>query len=133
MRLDSDERIAALTAYIEEAKTAPFEWGKSDCCAWAAKWFEIATGETLNLTPYSSKEEALALKKDGLLALWTDVLGDPRQEWEAPEFGDVGIVDTARYGHMGVIFLNDGVAVWRLENGQPFPFRPRNFVAFWSV
>lgn len=35
---------AALSSYIQDGLTAKFEWGRCDCCLWAAAWVERCCG-----------------------------------------------------------------------------------------
>lgn len=113
--------------YIKSWNDEPIVWGKSDCSAWAAKWYELATGNKPNLPTYASKAEAdeLIEKAGGLVPLWEAALeGFGHKRYGDPELGDVGIIITKRFGDVGGIFGERGIFFWRSENGFA-PLQPR--------
>lgn len=130
--IDIDEQ---LRAYIEAAHGDPVVWGVSDCSAWSARWVEQVTGRTVTMPAWQSPEEAYALIADAgsLTALWTDALL-ATGVWltGVPQAGDVGVIDTGRFGQVGGIFLAGGYFAWRAENGTRFLI-PRHIVKAWSI
>lgn len=125
----------ALRAYVEAAHGEPVVWGASDCSAWSAQWVRHITGRDMTLPRWETSEEAYALiaEAGSLDVLWTDALlttslrvtGDPQP-------GDVGVIDTGRFGQVGGIFLDGGYFAWRAENGTRFLI-PRQIVKAWSI
>lgn len=51
-----------------------------------------------------------------------------------PALGDVGVVNTRRFGPVGVIFAQDGIALWRADNGTGL-LRPRrrDIIKVWAL
>lgn len=86
----------ALSAYLEEQACLKTEWGKTDCCRFAAEWVRITTGEDPILrftTGYRSKSEAgrIIAAHGGLPCLADKALaGFPVVE--EPEDGDIGLL-----------------------------------------
>jgi hypothetical protein len=123
-----------LDEYIKAYQEKDCIWGVDDCSSWAAKWIEVSRGVSLDLPQYQSRDEALELKaqKGGLVKLWDDVLGRagiyPKGK---PVKGDVAVIETCRYGQVGVICLEGGYAAWRAERGVSF-ISPRKLVAVWG-
>ncbi|WP_315920452.1 DUF6950 family protein [Mesorhizobium sp. SP-1A] len=131
---------AMLQAHIEAVEGKPVVWGESDCTSWAASWVEKVTGDKPPfLAGYSSLEQAHALidEAGGLDVLWgrsLSTIGIFSKPDYAAALGDIGIVDTASFGPVGVIFAQDGVALWRADNGTAL-LRPRsrNIVKVWNL
>lgn len=132
-------RADLLQAHVAAVENKPVEWGVDDCTSWAAAWVLSATGKAVPFSAsYASLDEAHALidEAGGLDVLWMRALAQigiwstPYQ----PELGDVGVVNTASFGPVGVIFANDGVALWRAESGTGL-LRPRkrDIVKAWSL
>ncbi len=56
-----------------------------------------------------------------LVRLWSEKLeaaGIP--ETDVPVLGDVAIIESRIFGHVGVILCANGLAAWRAENGATF-------------
>ncbi|MEI3850036.1 MULTISPECIES: DUF6950 family protein [unclassified Ensifer] len=126
---------AELRAYIEAANDAPVEWGVSDCSSWSAGWVAKVTGEPVPMPPWHSADEAYALiaEAGSLDALWRDALATRGlRETGDPDVGDVGIIDTGRFGQVGGIFLAGEYFAWRAEKGTRF-LVPRRIVRSWSI
>lgn len=132
-------RAELLQAHIEAVEASPVLWGESDCTSWAASWVKTATGKNVPfLATYSSLDEAHRLidEAGGLDVLWTQALaqiGIFSTPYDAV-LGDVGIVNTASFGPVGVIFAKDGVALWRAETGTAL-LRPRRrtIIKTWAL
>ncbi|MBL4800168.1 MAG: hypothetical protein JKY50_22460 [Oleispira sp.] len=106
--------------YIRSYDNQPAIWGESDCSSWAAKWYELATGNKPKLPTYTTRTEAHELieKAGGLVALWDTALeGFGLERYGEPELGDVGVIITKRFGDIGGIFGERGLFFWRSENG----------------
>ncbi len=56
MRIDNWE--SALNKYIDKMSRVPFEWGKTDCCAMAGNWVDIALNSNVNNYKCSNAKEA---------------------------------------------------------------------------
>lgn len=132
-------RAELLQAHVEAVEGQPVVWGASDCTSWAASWVLAATGRAVPmLGAYASLDEAHALidAAGGLDVLWTQALARAAiylTPYE-PTLGDVGIVDTASFGPVGVIFAANGTALWRAETGTAL-LRPRrrNIIKAWAL
>jgi len=132
-------RAELLQQHVEAVEGKPVVWGESDCTSWPASWVELATGRKVpRLGAYTSLDEAHALidEAGGLDVLWTRALAEA-DVFSTPVYaaalGDVGIVETT-FGKVGVIFAQDGVALWRAETGTAL-LRPRarNIVKIWAL
>ncbi|WP_411033846.1 DUF6950 family protein [Shinella sp. BYT-45] len=132
-----DDLVEPLRAYIEAAQDAPMVWGVSDCSMWPAGWVESVHGRPISLPKWSSREEAHALirKAGSLDALWAEALLPFHGVREAgvPDYGDVGIVETGRFGQVGGIFLHGGYFAWRAEPAGVLFLMPRDIVRVWSI
>lgn len=103
----------------------------------AGRWVEQEREIDLSLPRYRSESEARAMiaRDGGLLAIW-DRLARAAGIFETgvPEMGDIGLIETARFGPVGVIFSGNGLALWRAVQGltvlQP---RARTILRAWSV
>jgi hypothetical protein len=134
--IDVDDR---LRRHIERSATDPVVWGESDCTAWAARWVGDFHDRSLALPRWRSREEAYALiaSAGSLAALWSDALarfGLP-ERFDAPQAGDVGIIETRVAGQVGVIFIHDALVAWR---GAPTGARflrphPQAIVKVWAL
>ncbi|WP_026618344.1 hypothetical protein M728_000389 [Ensifer sp. WSM1721] len=127
--------IEPLRTFVEEAQESESVWGVSDCTRWAADWVEQVHGRSLELPRWSSREEAhqLIAAAGSLEALWSRSLADFRLfETGRPQLGDVGVIDTGRYGQVGGLFLHGEYFAWRAETGVAF-LVPRIIVKAWSV
>lgn len=130
---------ALLHAHVDAAEGKPVEWGSSDCTSWCAAWVKAVTGKTVPfLGSYSSLNEAHALidAAGGLDVLWTQALARAGiyQTPYPPQLGDIGIVDTRRFGPVGAIFAADGIALCRDDRGTGL-LRPRapSIIKVWSI
>lgn len=87
---------ARLDALIESRRYQPFEWGRNDCCLFAAAAVEAMTGEDYarRFPVYRTQAEAVAIMGDrGVAGIAVDVLG----ESVAPNLvrrGDLALVET---------------------------------------
>lgn len=98
----------------------PVVWGVDDCSAWAAGWYHLKTGNKPSLPEYSSKDEAHKLieQAGGLVTLWGRALvGFGIERFGPAQSGDVGIIDTRKFGPVGGIFGAGGVFYLRSEDG----------------
>ena len=91
-----------LTAHINMLRYEPYEWGKHDCCMWAASCVTVMTGT--NLVPKVSYKDELgaarALKKLGVssvLGLCEKHFGEP-QHIATAKAGDLVVLDTGKQG-----------------------------------
>lgn len=132
-------RAALLQTHIEAVEGKPVEWGANDCTSWAAEWVLAATGIVVPFHgSYSSLEDAHRLIDEacGLDVLWTRALAQVNiySTPYDPVLGDIGIVDTASFGPVGVIFAQDGVALWRADAGTAL-LRPRRrtIIKTWAL
>lgn len=132
-------RAELLQAHVDAAEGKPVEWGASDCTSWAASWVKTITGKDVPfLGSYASRDEALTLidAAGGLDVLWTQALARvgiyPTPY--PPILGDIGVVDTSRFGPVGVIFAADGIALWRADLGTAL-LRPRarDIIKVWAL
>lgn len=125
-----------LRVFLEEAQTSESVWGVSDCSKWAAAWVELLhPGRKLALPRWSSRQEAHQLIEvaGSLERLWSDALAMfGLFETGRPQLGDVGIIDTGRYGQVGGIFLHGEYFAWRARTGVAF-LVPRTIVKAWSI
>lgn len=131
-------RAETLQAFVASVEGKPVAWRTDDCCAWPAEWVRTLTGRSVALPFYDSEEGAHALVDSvgGLDVLWTRLLA-PLEIYATPfepVLGDIGVVKTARYGDVGVIFAEDGIALWRASNGVAL-VRPRRstMVKVWRM
>lgn len=134
MREDIAEQ---LKAYLDAAVESPMIWGVSDCSMWAARWVEQVCACHLDLPSWSSREEAHALIKEAgsLDALWREVLLSCPAAYETgtPQYGDIGIINTGRFGQVGGIFLDHELFAWRAEPSGVLFLRSRDIVRVWSL
>lgn len=124
-----------LRAFIAEAQKSESVWGISDCSTWAAAWVEQVHGRKIRLPRWRSRDEAhrLISKAGTLERLWSDALADFRLfETGCPQLGDLGVIETGRYGQVGGIFLHGDYFAWRAETGVAF-LVPRTIVKAWSI
>lgn len=132
-------RADLLQAHVDAVEGKPVVWGESDCTSWAASWVKTVTGKDVPfLGSYADIETAHRLidEAGGLDVLWTQALAriSIYSTPYDPELGDVGIVDTASFGPVGVIFAQGGVALWRADAGTAL-LRPRRraIIKTWAL
>lgn len=132
MRTDLAEPLRAFIVAAQESESV---WGVSDCSKWAAGWVEQVHGRKIILPRWSSRDQAhrLIAKAGSLEVLWTDALRKFGMfETGLPQLGDVGVIETGRYGQVGGIFLHGEYFAWRAETGVAF-LVPRIIVKAWSI
>jgi len=124
-----------LQAFLEGFSEKPVEWGRDDCSAVCALWAR-ENGFDIHLPHYTSQDEAHAIidAAGGLMAVWDEVTleGDLPERDGAPELGDVGIIDTRRFGPIGVIWGSGGTCCWRTNSGF-FWLAPRSHLKVWAI
>lgn len=126
---------ALLYQHIEAVSDKEAVFGIDDCSPWADAWQALFTGERVIPNPdwHSWGEAEAKIKSAGsLCALWDEAIyGKPLYQTGAPEFGDVGIIETRIAGQVSGIFLDHGRFVWRVRNGVSF-LMPRTIVKAWT-
>lgn len=128
-------RADRVMAYARSFEGLDVTWGKDDCSMFVAGWVEQETGQPLALPSYASRDEAYAriAAAGSLAALWGDIANEAGiMETGAPDLGDVAVIETARFGQVGVICLYNGACLWRETKGVTI-FPPRQIVAAWRV
>lgn len=128
-------RAERVMTYARGFEGLEVTWGKDDCSMFVARWVEQETGQPLVLPSYASREEAYAriAEAGSLAALWADIANEAGiPETGSPVLGDVAVIETARFGQVGVICLENGVCLWRETKGVTI-FPPRQIVAAWRV
>lgn len=130
-------RVERLQVYIDAVKDTACEWGRDDCSMFAGRWIEREREIDLSLPRYRGEAEARAMiaREGGIVTIWDRIARESGiLETSMPELGDVGLIETARFGPVGVIFTQDGMALWRAMRGltvlQP---RTRTIIKAWSV
>ncbi len=124
-----------LKRFIDEAQDQLCDWQSSDCSHWPARWVERIHGKKLELPHWGSREEAHALiaEAGSLEQLWSEALFVfGLRECGVPQLGDVGIIQTARFGQVGGIFIAGGYFAWRAETGVIY-LTPRQIVKAWAI
>ncbi|PLU83694.1 hypothetical protein BMJ22_02700, partial [Sinorhizobium medicae] len=75
----------------------------------------------------------LIARAGSLERLWSDALAEfGLFETGRQQLGDVGVIETGRYGQVGGIFLHGEYFAWRAETGVAF-LVPRIIVKAWSI
>ena len=125
---------ANIREYVEGTVGKQLVWGVSDCAMWAAQWWEIATGEPLDLPPYSTEAEAQEKIEDagGLTALIASQIGEPDDMFAVPMAGDVCVVQM-KNNDVTALGIGGGCVAFRTQLGVR-PFNPReHFIkAIWT-
>lgn len=130
-----------LRRHIASREGAVLTFGIDDCSADCAAWVKAECGYDVPLPAYTSEAEAkrLIARAGGLLALWEEALSDFRFRGfhptvqRPPLIGDIGLVDTADVGPVGVIFAHGGYAYWRHDGGyQVLTPSPDVIVKAWA-
>lgn len=128
-------RAERLMAYARGFEGVEVAWGENDCSMFVARWVEQETGQALALPTYASRDEAHAMiaAAGSLAALWGGIAREAGiQETGTPALGDAAVIETSRFGQVGVIYLENGVCWWRETKGVTL-FQPRHIVAAWHV
>jgi len=99
-------RHERLTAFIEDRRSAAFEWGANDCIMFAADAVLVQTGEDLAAeyreTYRTAGDAARLLKRlGGLEAVATKALGEPKP-WPYAQIGDIVLVKLDDREHLAV-------------------------------
>ncbi|MEP9374991.1 hypothetical protein [Mesorhizobium sp. KR1-2] len=130
------DRAARLQAYVDAVEGKTVEWSVDDCTSFAAGWVELISGIMVPRLKFNNQDEAHSLiaGHGGLLPIWENALRNfpLRYEFDRPRLGDVGVVETSRFGEVGVIVAHDGIALWRAAKGTAL-LRPRRFVKVWAI
>lgn len=126
-------RAERLTAFLKRFPHEPV-WGVDECTAGPAQWVR-EEGHDIALPTYRSREEANAIiAQYGSLAATWSALSGLSERYGEPEFGDVAVVDTRRYGQIGGICANARYLIVRREEGGWSWMGPvRTFVKVWAV
>lgn len=131
----ADDITARLWTFLEPFDGRPVEWGVDDCSAWCAAWARDC-GHEVHLPAYASEDEAHALidAAGGLVNVWDDVCASAGvcERIGDPQIGDVGIIPTNRFGPVGVIWADNGLACWRLKTSGLW-LKPRTFIKTWAI
>lgn len=110
-----------LRAFIERFDGKPVVYGKDDCAPFAAQWVKEATGRSMAIPFYDSREggQELIRKAGGLADLCDRLMSEAglHERYGEPEFGDVGILRTNAFGDVGGIFAHAGHFLWRHTDG----------------
>ena len=99
--------LKALRDEIEVAEGQEFEWGRQDCCLFAARCVDAMTGSSLAgqlQSEYTDKTSALRYlaKQGGIAPAVTQLLGQPIR-WVNTHRGDVCLMPTADgIGSLGI-------------------------------
>lgn len=126
-----------LGAYLQTAISRPWNWGRHDCCRFAAEWcIRRGRGDPMDfLRPlYTSEFQALRTIREGggLVALWSrgmEDIGAPVVE--RVEAGDVGIVESiTERGAEQVCAINTGPR-WAILGIHGMVFSPAQPVRAW--
>ncbi|MGH6862446.1 MAG: DUF6950 family protein, partial [Phyllobacterium sp.] len=134
--LEMMTRAERLQAYVEATEGRPVKWGVDDCTSWVASWICAELGVDLPRLPFASRDDAHRIIHHfgSLDAIWRDRLKGYANETSMPQLGDVGIVDTSRFGQVGVIFARDGHALWRAAHGTALLTpRPSSLITAWAI
>lgn len=129
--MDVEDRLSAfLKPYAEKTVT----WGEDDCTAVAARWL-WENGHSFALPRYTSRREAqeIIIRHGGLVETWRALLPASVAETGDPQLGDIGIIDTRKFGPVGVIFAAAGVCLWRRDEGGFHFIKPRTFLRAWAI
>lgn len=103
-----DDWEARLAALVERARTARFEWGKFDCCTFAADAVQAVRGDDplAHLRgSYGSLRAARRLLEElgGLRRAVTSLMGEPMAEPRCAQRGDLVLVEPDGYPALAVV------------------------------
>lgn len=124
-----------LRCFLSEWQDSPSDWTTSDCSRWPAAWVRRVHDREVLLPHWTNKEEAhrLVAEAGSLVQLWSEALFVfGLRECGVPELGDVGVIDTARFGQVGGIFVAGGYFACRAETGVIY-LMPRHIVKSWAI
>jgi hypothetical protein len=127
-----------LSDYLEVARHAPFEWGRNDCCIFAAKAILAITGEDLlRYFPHKYTSEVGAMEAiskagyRGIAHMLDCFLGPSMSPWSARR-GDIVIADV-QPGRLGAGVCVGDVAAF-LKAPQGLRFLPlSNCLQAWTI
>ena len=126
---DWPERLAD---YVESRRAAPFEYGRHDCCQFAASAIEAMTGENpATYYPYRNEIGAkrIIIEHGGMDALLTAILGEPCPVAMAGR-GDIVLAELENGPTAGVCLGRQ--CAFPADIGVTF--RPREFITLaWKV
>lgn len=128
------ERGERLRAFVAGVQGKDASW--DECSTWPAQWVADEIGRAFDWPDYGSEEEGRAIVEaaGGLAGLWGQVarqIGLHEISVDRPSLGDVGIIETTRWGQVGGIFCWGGGIFVRSQVGasaigvvgRTFPFR----------
>lgn len=99
------DRFGKLALYLSACENTPFEWGKHDCCTFAAGAVHVQIGRNPmeDLPLYASESEATAMiaANGGLESMVTQRFGEPVAKSLARR-GDVVIFESGNGPTLGV-------------------------------
>ena len=129
---------AELRAFVECYDGKPVVYGKDDCAPFAGLWVERATGRTLAIPHYDSREggQELIRAAGGLVELCDGMMADAGfgERYGEPELGDVGILRTNAFGDVGGVFARAGIFLWRHAEGVGvIAPRARYILKVWAI
>ena len=131
----ADDLALRLMEFLKRFDEKHVEWGVDDCSAMCAAWAR-ENGYDVQIPSYSSQEEAHALIKEGggLIRLWERFCASAgvSERYGEPQLGDVGIIDTRRFGPIGVIWASGGICCWRVSKSA-FWLAPRGYLKVWAI
>jgi hypothetical protein len=126
---------ARLNTLVASALAARFEWGKFDCCTFAADAVQAVTDADPMRElrgSYGSLRGAWRLLTElgGLRSAVSCVLGEPMEEKNFAQRGDIALVNVDRYPALGVV--TGQCALVPMASGvQRVPVR--DWIAAWAV
>lgn len=133
-----DNLEVTLRAFVEEFDGKPVIYGRDDCAPFAAQWVRTATGRTLDIPSYDSREggQEIIRAAGGLVDLCDSLMSSAGfgERYGDPELGDVGILRTNAFGDVGGIFAHAGHFLWRHADGVGIVVpRARYILKVWAI
>lgn len=132
----SDETSARLAAYLQQAMSAPFKFGATDCSKTANGWIRLEAGiSPLDAAGYEydneSQSRAITDAYGGLARATINAMRKAGlRRTRAPKSGDVGIVEM--FGKACVAIFDGRVWVSRDDSGL-LAAREARVVAAWGI